>query len=230
MMIGDQSDCFWRLRQALPGGWFATPERDTAGAPIITTVIDAVLWGMAWLLAFAYGLLAFVKLQARINTATAGSLDMIAGDFFGLMLPRNQNESDDSYRTRIKVQMFRQRATRPALRSMLLDLTGNEPTIVEPTHPGDCGGYGVPACGYGVAGAYGSMTCPWQAFVTVYRPKSIGVPNVPGYGASQGGYGVACMYAPAANLLSVTDKNIFAAVEAVRPIGTTVWVRLADAA
>jgi len=154
---------------------------------------------------------------------------MIAGDFFGMSLPRSLNESDSSYRARIQVQMFRQRATRPALLAMLTQLTGNVPTIIEPARPADCGGYGLPVMGYGAAGRYGSLLCPWQAFVEVYRPRSIGVLNVPGYACAQSGYGVAGCYVAAGSLINVSDENIFAAVESVRPLATRVWVRLVDA-
>lgn len=229
-MTGDQNDCFWRLRQALPAGWFPVPAINMDGSPVIVTLIDALLWGLAWMLAFAYSLLLYIKQQTRIATASDGNLDMIAGDFFGLGLQRNANESDSSYRSRIQVQMFRARATRPALASILYQLTGSEPVIIEPQRPADCGGYGVPVLGYGVAGRYGSLLCPFQAFVEVHSLRSVGVPNVPGYGCPQGGYGAACEWAPAGSLLSLNDLNVFAAVESVRPIGTEVWVRLVDGA
>lgn len=229
-MTGDQNDCFWRLRQALPGAWFPVPAINADGSPQLVTLIDRLLWGMAWMLAFAYSLLVYIRLQTRIASASDGNLDLIAGDFFGLGLPRDANESDASYRARIQVQMFRPRATRPALAAILAQLTGNEPLIIEPQRPADCGGYGRPVMGYGAAGRYGSLACPYQAFVEVYRPRSIGVANTPGYGCPQGGYGVACEWVAAGSLISLSDANIFAAVESVRPIGSRVWVRLMDAA
>ena len=216
-MTGDIDDCYARLQKALPVNWFAGP------------IVSAVLYGAAWALSFCYALLAYIRLQTRLSTATDGHLDMIAGDFFGLGLPRNMHEEDASYRARIRVELFRLRATRPALALILTQLTGNVPTIIEPTRPGDCGGYGLPVMGYGRAGRYGSLACPWQAFVEVYRPRSIGALNVPGYGCAQSGYGAGSCYVAAGSLLNLTDQKIFAAVEAVRPVGARVWVRLVDA-
>lgn len=227
-MTGDQTDCYQRLRAALPAGWFPPPVLDAGGSPLLITVIDRLLWAMAWGLALVFGLLDDIRRQTRLATAADGWLDLWAGDFFGAGLPRNGNEGDAGYRSRIQVQLFRQRATRPALAKILEELTGNTPAIFEPGRPGDCGGYGLPVIGYGCAGHYGSQQLPYTAFVVVYRPASIGAANVPGYGAPQAGYGIGTRYIAAGTLLSLTDLNIFNAIEAVRPVGVQVWVQLRD--
>lgn len=56
------------------------------------------------------------------------------------------------------------------------------------------------AGGYGQAGGYGSLTHACQLFVVAYRPLAGGV----------------------------SDADIFAAVDAVSPAGTVVWVRILD--
>ena len=225
-MIGDQSDSFWRLRAMLPGGWFPATAANADGSPIIATAIEALLWGAASLVAFSYSLLMYVKSQVRVRSAEKGMLDVIAGDFFGNDLPRGVGETDESYRIRIRLALFRRRATRPALISLLTSLTGIPPTVVEPMSPADCGGYGISRFGYGGPGAYGSMLQPYQAFVTVYRPRSIGVANMPGYGMVPAGYGMRGQWVRAADLTPVSDASLYAAVASVAPAGTKIWTRL----
>ncbi|QAU22607.1 hypothetical protein EO087_00305 [Dyella sp. M7H15-1] len=113
---------------------------------------------------------------------------------------------------------------------MLTQLTDRAPVIIEPTRPADCGGYGAPNGGYGVAGAYGSLLLPYQAFVIAFRPFSAqGVAGMAGYDSPAGGYGVAGGYSSLSLITAgVSDAAIFAAVDAVKPAGTIVWVRIAS--
>jgi hypothetical protein len=225
MATGDQSDIFGRLKSLIPR-WFGD------GA----TVRDAVLQGLAWASSFIYSLITYTRLQTRIKTATDGWLDMIAADFFGASLVRAANQSDASFRARIIITLFRERATRWAIISVLKDLTGRTPLVFEPTRPADTGGYGVAGAGYSVAGGYGSILIPYQAFVTAFRPVGIGIPNVAGYGGSAGGpgpggYGVASQveYASMSMIIgAVTDADIYAAIDSVKPAGTAVWARISS--
>lgn len=220
MATGDQQDIYHRLRGYLPR-WFG----DEAQSP----VINALLQGLAYTGAYVYSLYAYAKLQTRILTATDGWLDMIAADFFGSALQRSANQSDASFRARIVLNLFRERATRNGMVKVLRDLTGRTPTIIEPERPADTGSYGGPLIGYGVAGAYGSMLMPYQCFVIAYRPLGTGIPNVAGYGISTGGYGQPSQadYASMASIQSaVTDADIYAAIEATRPVATTVWTAI----
>lgn len=218
MAIGDQNDILKRLKSTLPR-WFS----DT------TPILDAVLsgWAAAW--SFLYSLYAYAQQQTRILTATDGWLDMIAGDFFGASLVRKANQSDASFRARIIINMFRERATRNAVTRILKDLTGRTPIIIEPQRPADTGAYGAPNCGYGAAGAYGSILLPAQAFVIALRPVGSGIPNVAGYGVSTGGYGQASQAEYASQSMvrdTVSDADIYAAIDSVKPAGTTVWTRI----
>lgn len=225
-MIGDAGDILGRLKAKLPSRWFGSVADSKA-------LLDGVLGGIAALLAFVYTLYSYARLQTRILTATDGWLDIIAADYFGPTgLPRKTGQSDASYRLVILANLFREKATRGAVVSILTRLTGRAPTIIEPTRPSDTGAYGAPNIGYGLAGAYGSLSIPYQAFVIAYRPVStVGIANVAGYGISTGGYGLASRAEYASMDMvtgGVTDSDIFAAIDAVKPAGTLVWTRISN--
>ena len=118
-------------------------------------------------------------------------------------------------------------------------LTGKTPVIFEPLRPADTGSYGGPALAYGAAGGYGSMLLPYQAFVTAYRPSGGGVAVVGPYNnqatatsaqAAVGGYGTGVTeYAALSQVQGgVSDADIYAAVESVRPAGCTLWMRISN--
>jgi hypothetical protein len=223
METGDQSDVFARLKSLMPR-WFGDG----------STVRDALLQGLAWAASLIYSLIAYTRLQTRIKTATDGWLDMIAADFFGATLIRASNQSDASFRARIIINLFRERATRWAIITVLKDLTGRAPVVFEPQRPLDTGSYGGPLIGYGMAGGYGSILIPYQAFVTAYRPSGVGIPNVAGYGGAvggpgPGGYGTSAQIEYAALSMiqgAVTDADIYAAIDSVKPAATAVWTRI----
>lgn len=222
MATGDQQDIYLRMRTQLPP-WFG----DEASSPIL----NGLLHGLAYGLAYFYSLLAYGRLQTRIKTATDGWLDMIAADFFGSALLRAANQSDTSFRNRILINLFRERATRAGLIKVLQDLTGRTPTIIEPLRPLDTGVYGGPYIGYGVAGSYGSMQMPYQAFVIAYRPTGTGIPNIAGYGYSTGAYNTPSQeeYASLSMIQgAVSDADIYAAADAVKPVGTVIWMRISN--
>lgn len=218
MATGDQSDILQRLKATLPR-WFGDS----------TPILDALLQGLAWAGSFVYSLISYARLQTRIKTATDGWLDMIAADFFGSFLSRAANQSDASFRARIIINLFRERATRGGVIKVLQDLTGRTPLVFEPQRPMDTGAYSAPNSGYGMAGGYGSLLLPCQAFVTALRPTGTGIPLVAGYGISTGGYGVASRAELASMDMiqgAVTDADIYAAIDSVKPAGTTLWTRI----
>lgn len=218
MATGDQSDILQRLKATLPR-WFGDS----------TPILDALLQGLAWAGSFVYSLISYARLQTRIKTATDGWLDMIAADFFGSSLSRAANQSDTSFRARIIINLFRERATRGGVIKVLQDLTGRTPIVFEPQRPADTGAYSAPNSGYGVAGGYGSLLLPCQAFVNAFRPTGTGIPLVAGYGISTGGYGVASRAELASMDMiqgAVTDADIYAAIDSVKPAGTTLWTRI----
>lgn len=220
MATGDSTDILARLKALFPNGWFI------AGS---VPLRDALLQGAATGLAFVYSLLAYVRLQARIGTATDGFLDLIALDYFGSSLTRTTGQSDATFRARILAALFQERGTRASLIAALKALTGRTPVVVEVMRPSDTGSYGGPLCGYGVAGAYGSMLLPFQCFVQVYRPAGVGIPLIAGYGISTGGYGTASRASYASILQmqgQILDADVYATIENVRPEATTVWTAI----
>ncbi len=221
MATGDQNDILARLTRLIPASWF-----ESAFA-----IRDAVAAGLASGHAYVYSLISYVRLQTRILTATDGFLDAIAQDFFGSALMRSSNQSDASFRARIIINIFRERATRHAIIKVLQDLTGRTPIVIEPQRPADTGAYGAPNSGYGVAGAYGSVLLQYQAFVVAYRPIGTGIPLVAGYGSSPGGYGQPSRaeYADLSLVQdAVSDADIYAAIDSVKPVGTIIWTNISS--
>ncbi len=225
-MLGDQSDILRRLKATLPLGWL----------PDETPVADAILSGCASTWAWVWSLLAYVRLQTRIASATDINLDLIANDFLGSNLPRRAEESDGAYRSRI--QIFREMGTRAAVSSVIEAETGTPPVIFEPGNATDTGGYGAAGqvvgtgLGYGVAGGYGSLELPFQAFITIERPAGTTASAIQGYypagsGLSAfGGYGVGAIeyLAGSANSVSASDDDVLASINMVKPIATIMWV------
>lgn len=195
----------------------------------MSTIRDALLTGIANMMAFIYALLAYVRVQTRIATATDGFLDLIAADFFGNGLPRQGGQSDVSYRARIQSAIFLERGTRNALVRVLLQLTGRAPIVFEPQRPADTGGYGV-ACGYSAGGGYGSLAYPYQSFVTAFRPAWTGLASIAGYGTPTGAYNIGSQaeYASLSTVGGIQDNDIYAAIDSVRVAGTIIWARISS--
>lgn len=218
MATGDKDDFLARIQGVTPP-WFGEDAK----------TIGAIQEGIAVGLAHMYALWVYARKQTRILTATDSFLDMIAYDFFGDALKRRANQSDASFRGRIIINLFRPRATRPGMVKVLEDLTSRTPIIVEPKRPSDTGAYSAPNSGYGVAGAYGSMLLPYQAFVTAFRPLGSGIPNIAGYGVPTGAYSTPShsTYATLDMIQdAVTDADIYEAIENVKMGGTRIWARI----
>lgn len=211
-MVGDQADFVARLRAVLPRGWFSD----------VAPVLDGVLSGFGTAWSGMYGLLRFAQAQSRIGTASGAFLDLIAEDFFGAALGRFSGEADTPFRRRIGREILRERGTRQSLLDALLDLTGRPAVVFEPARPADTGGYSSGALGYNVAGAYGSLSLPFQCFVTARRPLGMGIPLVGGYSgpgplvyASMGWIGA-----------EVSDSDILTTIVGVMPAGSIAWARI----
>ena len=211
-MTGDVPDMVARLKAALPARWFA----DT------TPVLDALLAGLADAASRLYGLLATARVQTRLATATGGFLDLAATDFFGTRLRRHLQEGDDPYRARIARALTRTHGTRAALVATITDLTGTPPVIFEPARPSDTGAYGMGAFAWNRAGGWGSLSLPFQSFVTVTRPHGAGIATLAGYGT-----GGPVVYADLSMMTGqVTDADIYAAVADTIPVATIAWTRI----
>lgn len=219
-VIGDQADCLARIKAVLPYGWF----RDSM------PVLDALLAGPAWGMAFIYSLLQHVKLQTRIATATDGNLDLIGYDFFQGALPRRLQEMDDPYRARILATLFREKGTRAGMIKALEILTGRTPIIFEPARPLDSGAWNCPEWGWSQdVGGWGSLKHRAQYFITAFRPAGSGIPNVVGWNASGAGWSTPGQqkWSSRSQIVGfVTDDDIYALITAVKPAGTIAWVNI----
>ncbi|CCD29947.1 conserved hypothetical protein [Candidatus Glomeribacter gigasporarum BEG34] len=189
-----------------------------------TPVLDALLHGLAATARHAHRLIEYARLQTRLQTATGGWLDLIAADFFGDALKRGPDQSDAAFRQRIRARLFGERATRAGLIQALNDLTGREPRVFEPQRIMDTGCYRGPGLAYGLKGGYGSRRRAYQCFVTAYRPRIAGLPFVAGYRIPCGAYKTPSR-AAYARRRGLTDADIVDAVNHVKPVGTTVWIR-----
>ena len=224
-MTGDQADMQARLRAALPNAWFADD------APILS----ALLAGLATVWAWLYALLAYVRLQTRIGTATDGWLDLIARDYGGPAWARETGETDTAFRTRILRNLQRLRGTRAALIASVTTLTGRAPAIFEPAYPPDTGGFGSVGLGWNTQGGWGSLMLPYQCFVTAYRPAGGGIANVGGWGSTEtpfalGGWNTGALAWGDASLIAgaVTDAQILATVADCLPAATIAWTALSN--
>lgn len=225
MASGDQADMKARLQAMLPAAWFATT------APIK----DAILAGIGWMFAQGFALAVYVRLQGRVSTATDVFLDIAAQDYTGARVARRLYENDDSFRPRLMASLLPSGATRAAMQSRLMALTGSMPKIFEPTQPVDTGGYGYGGLGYNAAGGYGSVALPFQAFVSVKRPVSQGVPYWAGYDGNAstppyapGGYNRGLIAYSDINQAfgGVTDADIYQAIADVQPLGAIAWAKI----
>lgn len=218
-MTGDAQDMLARLRAVLPSRWLAET----------SATADALLAGLAEAWAWLHDMIATVRAQARIATASGAMLDMIAADFFGPRLVRRRVQGDAAFRAAIRQELLRERATRPALLAALRDLTGREATVFEPRRPADTGAWGL-AAGYGLGGGWGSLLLPYQCFVTARRPQGSGIAGLNGWAGGLGGWGGGRVAWASLAMLEgqVTDADIHAAAAAVLPQGATAWLRIDD--
>ena len=219
-MTGDTSDMLARLKMVLPARWFADA----------TPILDALLSGFAAAWSGVYLVLTYVRAQTRIATATDIFLDLASTDYFGTALPRRTGESDADFSARIQRNLLAPRATRASLVQMLTGMTGRAPTILEPLNATDLGGYDTGILGYGVCGAYGCRTLPFQFFVTAYRPAATAVNNAGGYNSGPGGYNYAPMlYADVTSYAGATsDADIHAAIASVLPTCGVAWTIISN--
>lgn len=219
-MTGDTQDMLARIKSVLPARWFG----DT------TPILDAVLTGLAAAWSRLYTLLANVKTETRIATASGIFLDIASTDYFGSSLPRRAGEADAAFSARIRANLVLPRATRAGLSYTLENLTGRTPVIFEPLNATDTGGYNSNSLGYGTAGGYGTKNLPFQFFVTAYRPNATPVSNAGGYGTGPGGYNTAPMfYADTAQTTgAIEDADIYAAAAAVLPVATIAWTKISN--
>lgn len=214
-MTGDPQDFQSRLAAGLPARWFPSP----------SPVLDGLQAGASWAYNSAYNNLTYAASQTRIKTASGVFLDIISADFFGTSLPRLQNEGDDAFRARILANLLVKGPTRGNMVNVLTLLTGKSPAVFEPSNTTDSGGWDG-AFYLDAAGGWGDPR-PYQAFLTVYRPDTalVSLAEWDAWRFAWDAYGAWSDASPNA----ITDAALIAAVESTRPLGVTVWMRIADA-
>lgn len=217
MATGDNNDILARLKSVIPP-WFSQA----------TPVLDAVLSTFAQIGSWGYGLLQFVKLQARVATATDIFLDLIAFDFFGFRVRRKASQLDADFRTVISNEVLRERGTRAGMLKALLDLTGSPARMFEVAYPYDTGGFDTFALGFDISGGWGSNDLPYQNFINVVQPIGAGVPLVAGYDTGYGAWDGGFSSLIDANSIrgKVTDQDIYDTIEATRTAGVTYYVNI----
>jgi hypothetical protein len=221
VLPGKSEDILARVKRLIPGRWFAW----------VAPIRDALLGGLADQAARCYSLITYARQQSRLATATGPWLDVLCFDFLRRELLRGARD-DDTFRTIIQATILQERVTRAGMVNAVTALTGVTPWIFEPWNPMDAGGYGVGGAGYGVAGGWGSLQLPAQVFMSISRSGAgaAGVPNVGGYGTTQGGYGFGALeYAGTyTQQVGVTDDDIYQMIERTKPTGTIVWTQIGD--
>jgi hypothetical protein len=209
-----------RILAVLPAGWFAE------AAP----VLGSVLAGLAATWTTIQGMIETVGTETRVASVTGSLLDLAASDFLGNTISRRNSEADAAFRTRVQAEMVRERGTRAALISALTDLTGQAPVVFEPARTTDTGGWsgGGTSNGfaYGMAGGWGSLALPFQAFVTALRPQNPVAAGAAGWNGGCG-YGAGPIeYAAGAVTGPVSDAAIYAAAAAVMPANGIAWMKI----
>lgn len=196
MSLGDIEDFRRRLRKLIPTSWFPNP------APILWGLLS----GPAYVLQSSYALFKYARAQARMATTTDAFLEISALDFVGLRIQRRAGETDISFRGRIINETLRPRNTREAIIIAITELTGRPPQIFAPWNTGDVGALDVGTLACDVAGCVGTgidaqTSIPFTYFINVFRPLV--------------GSGI-----------TVSDAEIYAAVNAVTAAGITAWVSI----
>jgi hypothetical protein len=214
MATGDQNDIFNRLKDNLVP-WFGND----------TPNLDALLQGAAKTDNTIYNLITNANLQTRIRTATGDALDLISLDFFGGKLPRKPGENDVSFRTRILANLVQERATRRGMITVLTNLTGLEPAVVEGFSPFGIGAYDQTFYydnGYG----YGWLE-PYTAIIYAKKPQPTGFLGVGAYDVSGFGYDFYFNNAYidlSQEIVFVSDQDIIDAIQATKPFGTYMYI------
>jgi hypothetical protein len=255
MAVGDSNDMLGRLKGLIPGGWFArtAPLRDAVFGgladslssvySLIQTVKDQtrIADAKGWFLDLAaWDFFGDDLLRKQNETDDNWRARFIA----------------EIFRERLTVRGIEEALTDLTGREPVVNLPwvvgggygvgvlaygGNNPNAGPVSGYGNyLGGYGVGSFAYFIpsgedgsspgAGSYGSLSYPYQIFVTAYRPPIGGIPNASGYGGYLGGYGVGAIeYADLSLVTSpIQDSDIYQAVADTVAAGITAWVAIED--
>lgn len=218
-MTGDSNDLVSRLQRWLPQGWFPTQ----AG-----TRIYAILAGFASHLSAIYGWAAYLKNQTRIATSTDGFLDLSSLDFFGSALPRLPAEPDADFSTRIRHELVRDRLTRQAIDSLLVEMTGAHPIIVEASRRSDNFAW---RGRYGWRTGYMNSRALFNAvFITTTHAGVFGIQTGAWRNPNAAWRVPTFVYADPSMISGTgfTNEQLLDALNRIRPAGVTFWVWIDD--
>lgn len=218
MATGDQNDIFNRLKDNLVP-WFG---QDTPN-------LDALLQGTAKTDSTIYSLIDYANQQTRIKTATGDALDFISLDYFNGSLPRHPGENDASFRNRILASLVQERATRKGMITVLTNLTGRTPIVIEGFYSYGIGAYDQ-SLFYDVGYGYGWLQ-PYTAIIYAFRPQPQGFMGVGAYDISGFGYDFYFNNSYVSindEIIFVTDQDIINAIEATKCFGTYMYVSIFD--
>lgn len=207
---------FIRVKSFLPKSWFPNP----------SPIVDSFLMGFAKIGEIVKTSIDEVVPQLRIKTATGGVLDLIANDMFGSSLLRSFNESDSDYRLRILIELFRERATYPAMMESIAYFTGFYPVIVESGKDIDATGYVLSegSISTNEGDGYGVVVRSFHCFISIYIPYSSEYANVAGYGVSTSGYSVFSR-GEYVHSKELDINSLLQIINTVRPVSTKIWVK-----
>lgn len=216
-----------RIAAVFPNGWAgldATHEGQ----------FSSLLLSMGTELGEIYSILQYVLLATRLLTETAPELDLAGEDFFDSFLSRQPGQSDADYAQTIIANLFKSAATRPAIAAGLLALTGVTPRMLEPWSIFDTGQWTHTTYwdhdDVVFPGRWGAPELRYQGFVET-APAQIPAlgPDVPILGFDTTAY----WDTPGYFFGEISANPAFAVEElisALKAEGTTVWVKLVNAA
>jgi hypothetical protein len=201
-----------KLLSKLPSSWFSDSAKTQGG--ILYALLKAFANGLDYVEAGA----AYVKAQTRIGTATDDNLEKIAFDFFGDNFDRRSGEPDESYRSRIIQELFRDKVTRQAIIDAVESLGCQVVEFYEPWIDGFFPGYSY------TDHNRLSNNNPYEAIIFVKRPLDPTVTAVlfTDYNYTDNNY----IPVSTTNIYTIQDDDIFDIVEAVKAAGIRIWVVL----
>ena len=225
-----QTDIFIKLKSVLPTGWFKDE----------TPIVDSIVNAFAYTGYFIYNLMQEVIIQTRLLTMTDGYLDLFAQDFLGNTLLRLLNEVDTLYRTRIQINLFKEKVTLRAVAKavdMALNgsitfvvnnsgvIVGSNFTIYERKSAVNIPNYSVAVGikGANVAARYGTAIQSFEALLVITAQGD----GASGYNDSPSGLNSNSYFyyqqTHTKTLVPVQDY-LNAIITAVKPIATTIWI------
>jgi hypothetical protein len=232
-----------RIAQNIPRGWLSQ-------SALFNGIASLKFLTIGQQLQFVYQGMQYALKAQRLAGETSPELDNASLDYFGsvvgplsvLALPRKAGQSDSSYLSQISSRLLARGVTRDNIIADVKAFSGAILTLFEPRRPADTGAYGTGQeavfqnLAYNVAGGYGSLELPYQAFGQISAVPGLLVPNVMGYyppaptfpspPTALGGYGVgAISYINASGSSTTpTQAQIFEYISDLILAGTVLWI------